>query len=729
MRRTTFYIRLASMLALLFWSAGLWADPVDPFPDVNSHDFYGNMTVAVKVLKGNNALEDVVVAVYCGDQIRGKGTPSDPNRPGVAYLTVYGNSTGDKIFYKIFVESENRTYEIDAGQTYIFNGSIGSPKTPYVIDIHEDKKLTFEGDEGIIANGAYDQSGNIAYAQPGGIITLVPPTGYSIASASYNDGSEHEIIPVNGVYSFTMPFEEVTVTTALKKMFSNADISVSISSETYTGVRLTPTIVVKDGESKTLVENKDYSVSLPDDCTNAGEHIVNITGMGVYDGTLTDTLRITPRPVVVTTGSGSKEYDGVALTSSEISITGLVSGESVTITASGSQTEVGTSQNGYVLDWGSTESGNYSLTENLGTLTVSASTSSVVLTASSSSKVYDGTALTNDTVSASGLPSGFTLSATASGSQTVVGSSANVVNDGYVILNPDGADRTSNFTNVSKVNGTLTVTAKVTIYGALTITEDENGKSATINADQNVPLDISDDVVVKSVDFNRTFIPGCPSTVMLPFSYECNGNEGGIFYEFVKVIKEGDDWVVAMQEPGVGVNSATILDANTPYVFMPTGDRLNLTNIPSEGVTLSTLDGPEEITDGYWSFRGTYAALTCGKDFSNDVNVYGFTSIDKREYEHYVEAGQFVLADDDMVFSPFQAYLTCSTFIGTDDIPNQITVRLYDKNGMLTAIGEISIGTDDITIDVWYDLSGHRLDGEPTRKGIYLHNNRKVMIR
>ena len=76
--------------------------------------------------------------------------------------------------------------------------------------------------------------------------------------------------------------------------------------------------------------------------------------------------------------------------------------------------------------------------------------------------------MTNNGVTASGLPEGFYVTATASGSQTDAGSSANVVNDWYEIMDADGKDQTASFTNVKKVDGTLTITpinVTVTITG------------------------------------------------------------------------------------------------------------------------------------------------------------------------------------------------------------------------------------------------------------------------
>ncbi len=184
----------------------------------------------------------------------------------------------------------------------------------------------------------------------------------------------------------------------------------------------------------------------------------NFKNIALIDGTLT----VNKAPVTVTTGSASKAYDGAALTNGKAEITGLVEGETAEVTATGSQTEIGSSDNTAAVNWGTAKAGNYQVTENLGTLTVSENNNAVTLTAPSATKVYDGEALKADgrgdaKVTASGLPEGFTVEATASGEQKDAGTSANVVDDLFVIRNAAGNDRTNCFTNVVKAVGSLTV--------------------------------------------------------------------------------------------------------------------------------------------------------------------------------------------------------------------------------------------------------------------------------
>ena len=168
------------------------------------------------------------------------------------------------------------------------------------------------------------------------------------------------------------------------------------------------------------------------------------------------TLTVTPASATITTGSAEKAYDGTPLTNSEASISGLVNGESATVTATGSITEVGSTENSYSISWDSADSGNYTVSESLGTLRVTAQNGAITLTSASAEKTYDGTALTDSSVTVEGLPSGFTVSATVSGSQTDAGSSANTI-DSYTIYNADGSDVTGQFKNVTLQSGTLTV--------------------------------------------------------------------------------------------------------------------------------------------------------------------------------------------------------------------------------------------------------------------------------
>ena len=302
-----------------------------------------------------------------------------------------------------------------------------------------------------------------------------------------------------------------------------------------------PTVTDK---TKTLVAGKDYTVEYStSDFTNVGTIEVTITGIGNYSGTVKRSYKITPKEYTVTTDSATKTYSGTALTAGG-KVEGIVSGETVEFTTTGSQTEVGTSKNTYELVWKSAKATNYTLAkESIGKLTVKAKSivpddkdtpesdktgitvsepsdskydgkehkevltvtdtktgkelvagtdysvtyssdlvnagtvtmkvaglgnysgsftktykitkRSVTLTSATVSKVYDGSALTNTsiTVSGDGFVEGEGASYEVTGTQTEVGNSANAFE--YKLNENTLA---SNY-NITKVVGTLTITA------------------------------------------------------------------------------------------------------------------------------------------------------------------------------------------------------------------------------------------------------------------------------
>ena len=56
-------------------------------------------------------------------------------------------------------------------------------------------------------------------------------------------------------------------------------------------------------------------------------------------------------------------------------------------------------------------------------------------------------------------------------------------------------------------------------------------------------------------------------------------------------------------------------------------------------------------------------------------------------------------------------------------------MRLVGSNGETTAIGTLDTKTGEIDFSGWYDMSGHKLSAKPTKKGLYINNGKKVVIK
>ncbi|MBQ8059300.1 MAG: hypothetical protein IJ199_05715 [Prevotella sp.] len=284
--------------------------------------------------------------------------------------------------------------------------------------------------------------------------------------------------------------------------------------------------------------------------------------------------------------------------------------------------------------------------------------------------------------------------------------------------------------------------ADVTINGT-------NNQETGVNV---VGVNITEEVGnIKSVTYNRPFNTAQAATVILPFSYICNGDEGGKFYGFKEVVYDEDlhKWVCTMVEPGEeGSNNVTTLTANTPYVFMPNDAATmtfpNIVNMTDEVVTLQTTTANDGVyggatTDAAWNFHGTYK----GKSWTGPSNDYGFAAQSGTEAggAATVEAGQFVRFTTGAFIKPMRCYLSyvgtsapargLTRAAATDNLPQSVTVRLVSRSGETTAIGEIDTKTGKMTFDseAWYTLDGVRLSGKPTKKGLYINNGKKVVIK
>ena len=189
--------------------------------------------------------------------------------------------------------------------------------------------------------------------------------------------------------NYTLSYVGANLTITAKNA-STFTATLNPTSYTYDGTEKKPSVTVKDGENL-LAVGTDYSFVYSDNI-NAGTGKVTITGKGNYTGTKVLNFTINKRAITVKAADGTKTYDGAALTNAAVTLTEgtLVSGQSLTATATGSITNVGSTANtvsSAVVKSGTTDvSGNYTITKTNGTLTVNKRT--LTVKAEAKSKTY-----------------------------------------------------------------------------------------------------------------------------------------------------------------------------------------------------------------------------------------------------------------------------------------------------------------------------------------------------
>ena len=217
--------------------------------------------------------------------------------------------------------------------------------------------------------------------------------------------------------------------------------------------------------------------------------------------------------------------------------------------------------------------------------------------------------------------------------------------------------------------------------------DDEERASVTINGTNNqgtgvnvVGVNITEEVGnIKSVTYNRPFNTALAATVILPFSYICDGSEGGKFYSFA-----GFNGTTPIMEEG---NQVTSLTANTPYLFVPTASTMtfpNITNMTNGVTTLQPTTGDYDATAGGWTMKGTYS----GKSWTEDAT------------DEYIlnDDGELELVTAGTTVKPTGAYLVHGVVFSDLELTLPSCLEIVSVNGQKYSGNGHDFSTDDIVV-------------------------------
>lgn len=240
---------------------------------------------------------------------------------------------------------------------------------------------------------------------------------------------------------------------------------------------------------------------------------------------------------------------------------------------------------------------------------------------------------------------------------------------------------------------------------------------------------------VASVTLKRAFPAGKKQTVCLPFKPTELLNQGTV-WEFTSI--SGDKVVMTQKTSG--------LSANKPYIFAANADINATTGIAFGNVTINYGTDPKTTktknNEYTFTFQGTYERKHWEASEALTEGIYGFLSMDSDEGE----VGQFVKCDRNTNIKPFRAYLKYEGDLsGTETatarrtsaeaLPDVIDIVWVSASGEATGIADCKSATPDSGIanslerSGWWTLDGRRLAGQPSAKGLYINNGRKVAIK
>ena len=174
-------------------------DPNGVFPVVNSHKYPNTMTITMQAIIGDETLgTDAIIAVFAGDEIRGKERPVNDNEK-LAYLTVYGaNST--KLTFKVW--HNGTVYKCSQPLTFENESTVGSPTAPFIIGVN--MKGDVNGDRKVDVTDIVDVAN---------YIKKNPPEGFDMDAADVDNNGVVDNKDIEGIVEIIMggmsPLENV----------------------------------------------------------------------------------------------------------------------------------------------------------------------------------------------------------------------------------------------------------------------------------------------------------------------------------------------------------------------------------------------------------------------------------------------------------------------------------------------------------------------------------------
>ena len=418
---------------------------------------------------------------------------------------------------------------------------------------------------------------------------------------------------------------------------------------TYNGLAQRQEPTVKDGD-KTLTKDKDYTLSFTEDVTNVGTVRVAVTGKGNYTGSADVAYQILPAKLIVTTPSDSMVYNGKPLTA-EGSIEGFVNNETAVFETTGSQTEVGESENAYAIYWsdeGTTaKRSNYTVEEHIGTLTVTEYADEIVAVANDVTMTYDGMPHRAE-VTVTGVPEGYSVKTAWSGAEAtdVTGADGLVANvDEIVVVNAEGKDVTDSL-KITKKPGKLVIEPKELTVVTMGASKPYDGTPLTANG--KIEGFVNGETAAFAVIGSQTEVGECTNAYTIEWSGNAKQGNYTVKEELGKLeVTKSQAAIVIVPKGGKKTYDGTPLVSEGADAYgLPAGftceatTKGSVTNVGSAVAEIDTYaiknaDG-KDVTDQFGNVSTGFATLLVTKRpvtvVSEDASkVYDGTPLTKHE--------------------------------------------------------------------------------------------------
>lgn len=150
-----------------------------------------------------------------------------------------------------------------------------------------------------------------------------------------------------------------------------------------------------------------------------------------------------------------------------------------------------------------------------------------------------------------------------------------------------------------------------------------------------------------------------------------------------------------------------------------------------------------EITEVYYIPAGVGVLLYCDNAYDNiTTDIYnGYTTsysslLEGAFYDMTLDQDEgYILYKNEFILSKggslpaYRCYLPAGNRYNARGLSARLSLTKPSGNSNATEITDIPKDTKADDNDSWYTINGHKLSEQPTQKGVYIHNGRKVVVK
>ncbi len=210
-------------------------------------------------------------------------------------------------------------------------------------------------------------------------------------------------------------------------------------------------------------------------------------------------------------------------------------------------------------------------------------------------------------------------------------------------------------------------------------------------------------------------------SIALPFDVQTIQHESkGVIAPFNNSASNKHFWLRRLTDNGL--QAATSIEANTPYIIsMPNSEEYVADYNLNGRVTFSAqnIDVPATTTKVLALADSSIVMVPAMQRQSRSSSVWALNVGEVRG--QYFEGSVF--ERDYRTVRPFEAYTIHRQENG------QPAPRYVPIQEIAGVTGIETINPEPQTLNQWYDMQGRKLEGKPARKGVYISNGKKVVVK